>query len=93
MNLSVFSRSIVAFPAKNRGGRQRSFAFSVAAELALFASCKNRSNSIAIPRLPPSRAALGFPKMPKFLWLKAPFARKSARFILSSHGDFSGWPR
>jgi len=53
------------------------FRISVAAELALFASSKNRSNSIAIPRLPRSREALGFPKMLKLLWLKAPFAHAS----------------
>jgi len=38
------------------------FRISVAAELALFASSKNRSNSIAIPRLPRSRGALRFPQ-------------------------------
>jgi len=51
----------------------------VAAELALFAPCKNRSNSIAIPRLPPSRAALGFPKN-----AQAPLAKSSIRSHLAS---------
>ncbi len=96
MPLSSCSLKVAFAPQINQLGRQRSFAFSVAAELALFAPCKNRSNSIAIPRLPRSRGASGFPKMLKLLWLKAPFARILARCIiilLDFVGGLAGFER
>jgi hypothetical protein len=60
-------------------GRQRSFVFSAAAELAAFvlSNAAQTSSPSQYCRFAP----LGFPKILKPLWLKSTFARNNARFI------------
>ncbi len=70
-------------------GRQSSFAFSAAAELVVFALAKTTqtASSSQCCRFAP----LGFPKMLKLLWLKAPFARKPEQVHFYRLVYFSGW--
>jgi hypothetical protein len=91
MNLAFFSLRVAFAPQLRR--RQSSFAFSAAAELSRPALADAASNSIAVPVLSLS-LHWDSRKCSSILWLKAPFARKIARFILKvfdferSHYEF-----
>ena len=85
MNPIVFSLRSILPPllrfAKQSGvGRQRSFVFSAAAELAPTAS-----SGLTHPRRPDIVPTIvgtsGFPKIRKLLWLKSTFATKTIGFI------------